>query len=173
MTVRRAQEKDIPGILAIYEAILEKEERGELLVGWARGVYPTERTAREAFEKGTLFVGEQEGRLVAAAKIDQEQVPEYRECPWELLAEDQQIMVLHTLVVSPEYTRKGCGRAFVAFYEKYAEEVGCRNLRLDTNEKNAAARSMYRKLGYREAGIVPCVFNGIPGVRLVCFEKKL
>lgn len=25
----------------------------------------------------------------------------------------------------------------------------------------------------REAGIVPCTFNGIPGVGLVCLEKRL
>jgi len=32
---------------------------------------------------------------------------------------------------------------------------------------------LYKRLGYREAGIVPCVFNGIPDVMLVCLEKKL
>lgn len=28
-------------------------------------------------------------------------------------------------------------------------------------------------LGWREAGIVPCSFNGLPGVQLVCLEKPL
>ena len=65
------------------------------------------------------------------------------------------------------------GRAFVAFYEDYARKNGCICLRIDTNEKNENARRLYAKLGYREAGIVPCVFNGIPGVNLVCLEKKL
>ena len=40
-------------------------------------------------------------------------------------------------------------------------------LRMDTNEKNAAARRLYARLGYREADIVPCAFNSIPNVRLV------
>ena len=44
---------------------------------------------------------------------------------------------------------------------------------MDTNAINAAARAMYAKLGYREADIVPCVFNGIPNVNLVLLEKKL
>lgn len=46
-------------------------------------------------------------------------------------------------------------------------------LRMDTNEQNIIARELYRKLGYLEAGIVPCEFNGIPGVNLVLLEKKL
>ena len=44
---------------------------------------------------------------------------------------------------------------------------------MDTNEKNVRARALYAKLGYQEPGVVSCTFNGIPGVRLVCLEKKL
>ena len=46
-------------------------------------------------------------------------------------------------------------------------------LRMDTNAKNENARRFYKKLGYSEVGIVPCVFNGIDGVNLVLLEKKL
>ena len=82
-------------------------------------------------------------------------------------------MVLHALVISPEESGKGYGRAFVAFYEQYARESGCPYLRMDTNVKNARARAMYHKLGYDEIGVVPCVFNGIEGVQLVLLEKQL
>ena len=44
---------------------------------------------------------------------------------------------------------------------------------MDTNERNARARTMYRALGYEEIGIAPTVFNSIPGVNLVLLEKKL
>ena len=44
---------------------------------------------------------------------------------------------------------------------------------MDTNSRNARARAMYGRLGYREVGIVPCVFNGIRGVELVLLEKSL
>lgn len=82
-------------------------------------------------------------------------------------------MVLHTLVVDPLAQGRGYGRSFVAFYEAYARAHGCPYLRMDTNAKNLAARRMYAKLGFSEPGIVDCVFNGIPGVKLVCLEKTL
>ena len=44
---------------------------------------------------------------------------------------------------------------------------------MDTNERNARARAMYKKLGYREIGVIPTVFNGIAGVNLVLLEKAL
>lgn len=172
--IRRAVLEDIPGVTAIYDHILTEEENGRAVVGWIRGVYPTEKTALDALKAGTLFVLEQDGAIAAAAKIDRNQVPEYADAPWRYpnaLAE--QVMVLHTLVVDPAQAGRGCGTEFVRFYERYALDHGCPYLRMDTNARNTAARRLYNRLGYWEAGIVPCVFNGIPGVQLVCLEKFL
>ena len=80
-------------------------------------------------------------------------------------------MVLHTLVVDPAASGRGIGRTMVAYYEAFARAHGCADLRMDTNARNKAARHLYGKLGYREIGIVPCAFNGIPGVELVLLEK--
>lgn len=174
--IRKAAQTDIPSIVKIYNAIHTEEEEGRAVVGWARGVYPTEQTALDALEKGTLFVLEtedEERRIAAAAKIDQTQVPEYADCSWEYDAPSDQVMVLHTLVVDPSAPRRGYGKAFVRFYEDYALKHGCPFLRMDTNARNTAARKLYAGLGYKEPGIVHCVFNGIPSVELVCLEKKL
>ena len=172
--IRRAVLEDIPGVTAIYDHILTEEENGQAVVGWIRGVYPTEKTALDALKAGTLFVLEKDGAIAAAAKIDQNQVPEYADAPWRYPDAPQlQVMALHTLVVAPAQAGMGCGTEFVRFYEKYALEKGCPYLRMDTNARNTAARRLYARLGYWEAGIVPCAFNGIPGVQLVCLEKFL
>lgn len=190
--IRKATAEDIPAVAAIYEAILQREEQGELVIGWQRGVYPTEETARQALAAGTLYVMEEEpqeedegrhskdhhstaGRpaIVAAAKIDRQQVDVYADCDWKYPAKDSEVLVLHTLVVDPKESGRGHGRAFVAFYEQLARELGCKCLRMDTNERNRAARRLYSRLGYREAGILPCRFNGIEGVNLVTLEKSL
>ena len=174
MTVRKATLADIPRIVAIYDRVLTEEESGRAVIGWIRGVYPTRQTALDAWNAGTLFVLEREGVVAAAAKIDQNQVPEYANAQWKNPdAPPEQVMVLHTLVVDPLLAGKGCGTEFVRFYEGHALEHGCRFLRMDTNARNTAARRLYARLGYREAGIVPCVFNGIPNVQLVCLEKTL
>ena len=85
----------------------------------------------------------------------------------------QAVLVLHTLVVDPTIAGHGYGTQFVRFYARRARALGCTVLRIDTNAKNAAARRLYARLGFREAAIVPCTFNGIAGVELVCLEKRL
>ncbi len=171
--IRKAVEQDLDSIEKIYNRIHDREEEGESSIGWVRGVYPTGETARKAMELGELFVESDCGEITAAAIINQKQVPEYADCSWEYPASDDEVMVLHTLTVDPVHAGKGYGSTFVRFYEQYAKEHGCGYLRMDTQSKNLAARKLYRKLGYREPGIVSCTFNGIPNVELVCLEKRI
>lgn len=173
MIFRKAEHRDIDAIAEIYDEIHTAEEEGNATVGWVRGIYPTRQTAEDSVKAGDMFVAEDDGRIVAAGKINQAQCSEYAQAEWQYDVPDDQVMVFHTLVVSPSIKSKGYGTGFVNFYEKYALEHGCRYLRMDTNERNNAARALYSKLGYSEVSIVPTTFNGIPGVNLVCLEKRI
>lgn len=132
-TFRKATEVDIPAITAIYDHTHDLEERGETTIGWIRGVYPTEETAREALDADDLFVMEEDGAVVAAARINQAQVDCYARANWSFDAAPEQVMVLHTLVVEPAQKGHGFGPQFVQFYEDYARAHGCPVLRIDTN----------------------------------------
>lgn len=171
--IRKATENDIAAVAEIYAHILENEDAAKPATGWLKGIYPVEATARAALERDDLFVCVEDGKIAASAIINQMQVDVYADCKWSLDCKDDEVMVLHTLTVEPDCAGHGIGRKFVAFYEDYARKHNCKALRMDTNAVNTAARSLYAKLGYIEVGIVPCVFNGIPNVKLVCLEKLL
>ena len=170
--LRKAVREDIPSVAAIYGRIHDAEEK-ERHIGWIRGVYPTEETALAAYGRDELYVWEENGRVVAAGIINKTQVDVYAQCRWRFEAPDDEVSVLHTLTVDPKEKGRGIGKGFVRAWEELARSIGCTVLRLDTNEINFIARSLYAGFGFTEAGIVPCVFNGIPGIRLVCLEKKL
>lgn len=170
---RKATINDINAIAAIYEEIHTEEEAGRTTIGWIRKVYPTRETASAALDRDDLFVADEDGKILGAAIINQLQVDSYFGANWQYPAKESEIMVLHTLVISPTVARGGLGSKFVRFYESYARECGCYYLRMDTNARNLAARNLYRKLSYQEIDIVPCEFNGIKGVNLVLLEKKL
>ena len=173
MTFRKATEQDLQAIAEIYADVHTEEELGHTSTGWMREIYPTPRTAALALARDDLFVQEEDGQIVGTAIINQQQVDVYAGAPWEFAAADSEVMVLHTLVISPKAAGKGCGKAFVRFYEEYALAHNCHFLRIDTNARNARARAMYHKLGFKEIDIVPCAFNGIAGVQLVLLEKAL
>ena len=122
MMIRKATSADIPAVAVIYDALLRREEQGLLTTGWTRGVYPTEQTAWDALDAGTLYVLEDGGRVTAAAKIDHHQMAQYAQCAWRNDAPPEQVLVLHTLVVDPAVKGKGYGTAFVRFYEDMGRE---------------------------------------------------
>ena len=172
--IRKATKDDINGVAAIYDDVHSREEAGELTTGWLRDVYPTRQTAETSLSRGDLFVQEnEEGQIVGTAIINKSQVDCYADGNWKCPAPDDEVMVIHTLVISGKSSGGGLGTEFINFYENYAKNERCRYLRLDTNARNQAARKFYKKHGYWEIGSVPTVFNGIPGVDLVLIEKKL
>ena len=174
MNIRRATEADVPAIAAIYDAIHTREEAGLTTIGWKRGVYPTAETAMDSVQKGTMYVIEDDnGHVLSAAKIDQNQGDEYARAQWKRATPPERVLVMHTLVVDPAHEGHGLGHNFIHFYEERARSLGCLALRMDTNMRNVAAREMYAKMGFEDAGEVACSFNGIPGVTLMCLEKYL
>ena len=162
MEIRKAEQGDISSVEEIYNRIHSAEEAGRLTTGWLRDIYPTRETAAEAWRQGDLFVLTDGGKILGAGRINGVQVDVYRGAPWSYAAADDEVCVLHTLVIDPEAAGKGLGSRFVAYYEDYARSRGRAELRIDTNARNRAARQLYRKLGYREIAVVPTTFNGIP-----------
>ena len=171
--ILKAVQDDLEAVEGIYNHIHMQERQKKVHTGWLPDIYPTRATAKKALERGDLFVCQRDGKILATAIINQEQVNVYADCDWKYEASDDEVMVLHTLAVDPAAAGKGIGKQFVAFYEDYAHKAGCKVLRMDTNAKNTVARKFYAKLGYQEAGICPCEFNGIPDVALVLLEKAV
>jgi len=173
ITFRKATSKDIDRIAEIYSAVHTAEEAGITTTGWKRDTYPVRNTAKMALERGDIFVEEADGKIVCTALLNKIQVDVYEGADWEYPAAPENVMVMHTLAVDPAEFGHKYGPEMVKYYEQYALENNCPYLRMDTNEKNTKARKLYKSLGYKEIGIVPTVFNGIPGVGLVLLEKYI
>ena len=171
--IRKAKKEDIDFIEQIYLDIHTDEETGNCTTGWIRGIYPVRKTAEDALRRDDLFVMEDDAGIVGSAIINRVQVGEYKYGKWKKNIPDCKVTVLHTLVISPKAGKKGFGRKFVEFYENYAIKTGAPYLRMDTNARNMRARELYRSLGYKEVGEVPCDFNGIKSVIMVLLEKTL
>ena len=171
--IRKAAKNDIDAVTALYAAVHDAEEAGLTTTGWKRAIYPTRATAEAALARDDLYVLEEDGAILGAGVINQIQVDVYAGAPWRYPARDAEVMVLHTLAIHPAARGRGLATTFVRYYEDFARAHGCRYLRIDTNERNAAARRLYHKLGYEEISVAPCTFNGLEGIRLMLLEKRL
>ena len=173
LTGRLAEKKDQDAIEEIYSQIHIAEADGRSQTGWEAGIYPIRATAQEALAQGTLYIFETEGAPVGTAIIDHDQKPFYARIPWSCTVPNEQVLVLHTLVIDPRCARRGYGAAVLAFYEALARRCGCTWLRLDTGLGNRPARAFYRSRGFRELEAVEVRCSETSVMPLLMLEKRV
>ena len=170
---RLATENDLNEIEKIFDAILEKEAATVSYSNWIKGKYPTRAHAEKALQEGTLYVGEEDGRLFGCANLNHVQLEEYVKIPWEYQADGNEVFVIHMLCIHPDAAGQGKGRKFIAYAEELAREKGCKVVRIDTYEGNTPAANLYQSLGYRIAGKTLFFFQQVIWENLLCLEKRL
>lgn len=106
--------------------------------------FPTDRLERDALRRligrgsADVLVAESDARLVGDAVV--------------LYRRGFQGARLYSLIVHPEARGKGVAGALLEAVERVARERGCVVLRLEVREDNQAARSLYEKHGFENAG---------------------
>lgn len=172
-SIRKATFNDIDSVAGIYKKTHNLEEVGKVSIGWNSKIYPIRETALNALKADTLYVMVINAEVIASAIINQEQPSAYSSMGWSFPAPDDKVGVLHTLVVDPDFGKRGLGKAFVSFFENYCKEQDYAVVRLDTQVKNTGSFNMYLNLGYRLAGICNTPFQNLPyNVELAIFEKN-
>lgn len=171
--IRLAKKEDLTAVTEIYDAVLDREAADVNYTNWQKGLYPTGKTAEGAYQDGTLYLKEQDGRISATVILNHIQNAEYSKLPWKYAAEGKEVLVIHTLAVHPDFWGQGIAKEMVKFSEELAREKQCLVVRLDTYVGNAPAVALYESLGYRIAGIEDFLFQGVIPEQLYCLEKKL
>lgn len=103
-TFRKGTKDDIPQIAQIYDHILNgRGERQNSYRLGARNLPYSSNPRKKLCTQASCLWWKNEGVVQAAARINRVQVPEYANADWEYSdAPEDQIMVLHTLVVEPK-----------------------------------------------------------------------
>lgn len=90
--IRKATEADLDAVIKIYDELHDAEESGEIFVGWIRTIYPTRTTAEESLKRGDLFVLE-DGTVLGAGIINQNQVDSYEKGTWQYKTEKEYLCI--------------------------------------------------------------------------------
>lgn len=149
---RKGTLSDTGAIYRCYCELLYYEAENGANTVWKKGVYPTENTALEAIEAGSMYVFEENGEILASVIIDGRQPAEYGGVSWTCAAAEDEVFVIHTLCVSPRAAGRGVGTAAVRFAAEMGRQNSKKTVRLDTGVRNLPAVRLYEKLGFHRAG---------------------
>ena len=74
--IRKASAKDVDAVEIIYEEVHKDNENNNNYCNWDAKVYPLRADAERAEAAGTLYVYEEDGKVLAAAIFNHIQPPE-------------------------------------------------------------------------------------------------
>jgi ribosomal protein S18 acetylase RimI-like enzyme len=67
-----------------------------------------------------------------------------------VLQENPDHLLIYSIAVSPAHQAKGIGKQLLLWTEQHASQMGCKEIRLYTNEKMTENIALYTKMGYTE-----------------------
>jgi ribosomal protein S18 acetylase RimI-like enzyme len=145
MLIRPATTDDIPAVLPMVAKICALHE------SWDSSKYGFIPHPEQRYEKwfGRLVDSDRTVFLVAADENElvafviatiQEEIPIYRL---------QEFAVIHDLWVEPEYRQQGIARQLVMQTVERFQQMGVKQIRLDTVAPNEASRRLFASCGFR------------------------
>jgi N-acetylglutamate synthase-like GNAT family acetyltransferase len=166
MQIRKATKNDLPQLMELVKRVVPlMQALGNLQ--WDDS-YPNAMVFQHDIDLEQLWVADSDGSVAGVAAITTDQELEYAQAGCNV---NEAAVVIHRLAVDP--ARRGAGIA--ALLMKQAEDVardqGITVLRVDTNTRNEATRSLFPKLGYLLAGEI--TLRHRPELRFLCYEKRL
>lgn len=148
ISIVQGRENDIDEITALYDNLNDALKSGINYPGWKKGVYPIRIDAVKGVSDGNLYVAKYNGNIVGSVILNHEAEQGYDSVKWKTTNNYNEILVIHTFVVHPNYFRFKIGKRLMDFTFELAKQLNMKSIRLDVYENNKPAIKLYEKSGY-------------------------
>lgn len=144
--IRLGTEEDLDELERLYDSLNDHLTN---YPGRIRGVYPIRETAGSGVLEGCLYVALDKGVIAGSVILRHKPEPAYQKAKWQADLRDEDILVIYTLAVHPDYLSMGIGRGLIDFAVQNACCSNVKALRLDVYENNLPAIRLYEKCGFQ------------------------
>ncbi|WP_455684462.1 GNAT family N-acetyltransferase [Thomasclavelia sp.] len=169
--IELASLKDIDEVEELYNIIVDDLVENINYPGWKKGVYPTRLEAVSGIEKQELYIVRFENKIIGSVIINHEQEKNYYLGSWKVKAQNNEIYVIHTLAVHPQYKRLKVAQKLLAYVEKLAKQNNIKAIRLDVRKENIPAIRLYKQCNYSYVGEINLDFRGFDLGLFELYEK--
>ena len=108
--IRLGTEEDLDELERLYDSLNDHLTN---YPGRIRGVYPIRETAGSGVLEGCLYVALDKGVIAGSVILRHKPEPAYQKAKWQADLRDEDILVIYTLAVHPDYLSMGIGRGLI------------------------------------------------------------
>lgn len=147
--IEPAAHADLDAIEQLYNDATDALETGINYPGWKKGIYPIREDAAESINDNSLFVARNDKDIIGSIILNHHPEENYNSVKWQYDGDYRDVLVVHTLVIHPAFTKLGIGRQLMGFANSFGLQNGIKSIRLDVYENNAPAIKLYESCGYQ------------------------
>lgn len=148
MRLRQADMSEYAQIRSFYHNLIDRMKDQSSVIGWKKGIYPSDTYLSDSIEKGELFTLSDETGYLASVILNSEYNDGYNNAEWRIQCAEHELLVPHALGVRPDVQGRGIGKAVVRDIIETAKRLNKKTIRLDILAGNAAAVNMYKSTGF-------------------------
>lgn len=168
LNIKTAKNEDLSRIIDFYYSLIDANKDSEYRSGWKKGVYSTQEFLTSSINNNELYIGENEGKIIACMAVNHEYNKGYEDIRWSVEAKDSELVVIHALGVHPDHSCKGIAKQMVRYVIENAGKNGIKTIRLDVLDGNIPAERAYTKMRFVYLGTVKMFYEdtGLTDYRL-------
>lgn len=152
MRIDKATQEDFDTIIAFYDDVTERTPEIATYARWSKGKHPTADGIRAYIDEGSMYLYKEKEEIVAAMALPMYQGEDYHAIEWSRQVNDNEVVVIHILAVSPDSQGNGIGSEMIREAIRLAQEKGMKSIRLDALASNTPAHRLYERLGFEYRG---------------------
>jgi ribosomal protein S18 acetylase RimI-like enzyme len=117
------------------------------------GKYPNYDNFYQDLIKQGLFVYILDNEIVASMSLLIENDPPYKVLKWE----SDNALVIHRILVDPQYQKQGIGKSMINYASEYGKNKNYTAIKIDTHPDNIKMQNMLKSLGFVYRGYLESI----------------
>ena len=131
--------------------IIAKSTRNDMLKRELKqwiGDYPSFTDFSGDYKKNGLYICIKNNKIIGSISLLTDSDSEYKKIAWKR----NHSLVIHRLLVSPDFQRKGIEKPLLIFSIDFARKNGYESIKIDTHPENYRMQGLIKKLNFIEIG---------------------
>ncbi len=149
--IRLANESEIQKVSELADIV--KAHMLESGIRQWTGTYPEYEVFKRDYKNKALYAYCESGKIIASITIMPENEKAYEEIKWL----KEKSLVIHRIIVHPDYQKQGIGRSLFTFAKDLGNKDNYESIKVDTHPDNFKMHGLIDKMGYEKIGYLSSI----------------